>query len=154
MEIQEFSEKGPDVDAIKKEFNDAKSNLSFWMDKAEQGRECRFNEWAGKDESGKKNGPEAFPWNGASDLEANLINPLIDGDVALLSQSLSQANLVAAPVESGDIGSCKDGERVFKMADELNDGTPSGGRYRGKLFITERNYIFRNILEKGNHSSV
>ena len=61
MEIQEFSEKGPDVDAIKKEFNDAKSNLSFWMDKAEQGRECRFNEWAGKDESGKKNGPEAFP---------------------------------------------------------------------------------------------
>ena len=82
MEIQEFSEKGPDVDAIKKEFNDAKSNLSFWMDKAEQGRECRFNEWAGKDESGKKNGPEAFPWNGASDLEANLINPLIDGDVA------------------------------------------------------------------------
>ena len=107
MEIQEFSEKGPDVDAIKKEFDDAKSNLSFWMDKAEQGRECRFNEWAGKDESGKKNGPEAFPWNGASDLEANLINPLIDGDVALLSQSLSQANLVAAPVESGDIGSAK-----------------------------------------------
>ncbi len=107
MEIQEFDEKGPDVDAIKKEFDDAKADLSFWMDKAEQGRECRFNEWAGKDESGKKNGPEAFPWPGSSDLDPNLVNPLIDGDVAMLNQSLSQSNLVAAPVESGDIGSAK-----------------------------------------------
>jgi len=107
MEIQEFDEKGPDVDAIKKEFDDAKADLSFWMDKAEQGRECRFNEGAGKDERGKKNGPEAFPWPGSSDLDPNLVNPLIDGDVAMLNQSLSQSNLVAAPVESGDIGSAK-----------------------------------------------
>jgi len=107
MEIQEFDEKGPDVAAIKKEFDEAKADLSFWMDKAEQGRECRFNEWAGKDESGKKNGPEAFPWPGSSDLDPNLVNPLIDGDVAMLNQSLSQSNLVAAPVESGDIGSAK-----------------------------------------------
>ena len=61
LEVQEFDEKGPDVDSIKHEFNEARANLSFWMDKAEQARECRFNEWAGKDESGKKNGPEAFP---------------------------------------------------------------------------------------------
>jgi len=107
LEVQEFDEKGPDVDSIKHEFNEARANLSFWMDKAEQARECRFNEWAGKDESGKKNGPEAFPWDGSSDLEPNLVNPLIDGDVALLSQSLSQANLVAAPVESGDIASAR-----------------------------------------------
>ena len=60
LEVQEFDEKGPDVDSIKHEFNEARANLSFWMDKAEQGRECRFNEWAGKDESGKKNGPEAL----------------------------------------------------------------------------------------------
>ena len=107
LEVQEFDEKGPDVDAIKHEFNDAKANLSFWMDKAEEARECRFNEWAGKDGSGKKNGPEAFPWDGASDLEPNLVNPLIDGDVALLTQSLTQANLVAAPIESNDIASAK-----------------------------------------------
>ena len=35
-----------------------------------------------KDESGKKNGPEAFPWDGSSDLDPNVMNPLIDGDVA------------------------------------------------------------------------
>ena len=47
LEVQEFDEK-PDVDSIKHEFNEARANLSFWMDKAEQARECRFNEWAGK----------------------------------------------------------------------------------------------------------
>ena len=36
-----------------------------------------------------------------------LVNPLIDGDVALLTQSLTQANLVAAPIESNDIASAK-----------------------------------------------
>ena len=106
LRIQEYDD-SPDVDKLKDDFRKAKANLSFWMDKAEQGRECRFNEWAGKDDSGSKNGPEAFPWNGASDLEPNLVNPLIDGDVALLGQSLSQSNLVAAPVESGDIKSAK-----------------------------------------------
>jgi hypothetical protein len=107
MKIQEYDSGTPDVDELKKNFDKAKANLSFWMDKAEQGRECRFEEWSGKNETGKKIGPEAFPWDGASDLSTHLISPLIDGDVALLCQSLTQANLVAAPVESGDIASAK-----------------------------------------------
>ena len=107
LSVQEFSEKSPDVDDLKRDFDDAKANLSFWMDKAEDGRECRFNEWAGKNDTGKKLGPEAFPWDGSSDLSPQLINPLIEGDVALLGQSLTQANLVAAPVESGDVASAK-----------------------------------------------
>ena len=107
MKVQEYDSGTPDVDELKKNFDKAKANLSFWMDKAEQGRECRFEEWSGKNETGKKIGPEAFPWDGASDLSAHLISPLIDGDVALLCQSLTQANLVAAPVESGDIASAK-----------------------------------------------
>ena len=107
MQVQEFDSAKADVDELKKNFDKAKANLSFWMDKAEQGRECRFEEWSGKNETGKKIGPEAFPWDGASDLQASLINPLIDGDVALLGQSLTQANLVAAPIESEDIASAK-----------------------------------------------
>ena len=51
LSIQEYDD-SPDVDKLKGDFRKAKANLSFWMDKAEQGRECRFNEWAGKDDSG------------------------------------------------------------------------------------------------------
>jgi len=105
-EIQIFEEK-PDVDELKHDFERAKANLSTWMDKAEDAREVRFNEWAGKTGDGKKSGPEAFPFDGASDLDPNVINPLIDGDVATLTQALTQANLVAAPVEVGDIASAK-----------------------------------------------
>ena len=105
-EIQVFENK-PDVDELKFEFERAKANLSTWMDKAEDAREVRFNEWAGKTGDGKKSGPEAFPFDGASDLDPNVINPLIDGDVATLVQALTKANLVAAPVESGDISSAK-----------------------------------------------
>ena len=105
-EVQIFEDK-PDVDELKFEFERAKANLSTWMDKAEDAREVRFNEWAGKTGDGKKSGPEAFPWSGASDLDPNVINPLIDGDVATLTQALTKANLVASPVESGDVASAK-----------------------------------------------
>ena len=40
-------------------------------------------------------------------MAPNLVNPLIDGDVALLKSSLRKGNLVAAPVESGDITTAK-----------------------------------------------
>jgi hypothetical protein len=105
-EVQIFEDK-PDVDELKFEFERAKANLSTWMDRAEDAREVRYNEWAGKTGDGKKSGPEAFPFDGASDLDPNVINPLIDGDVATLTQALTKANLVAAPVESGDVASAK-----------------------------------------------
>ena len=63
-EVQVFDNKA-DVDALKQEFERAKANLSWWMDKAEDAREVRFNEWAGKAGDGKKHGPEAFPFDGA-----------------------------------------------------------------------------------------
>ena len=105
-EVQIFEDK-PDVDELKFEFERAKANLSTWMDRAEDAREVRYNEWAGKTGDGKKSGPEAFPFDGASDLDPNVINPLIDGDVATLVQALTKANLVAAPVEMNDIKSAK-----------------------------------------------
>ena len=44
-----------------------------------------------------------FPWQGASDLEPNLVTPLIDGDIALLKSAVNRGNLIASPIESNDI---------------------------------------------------
>ena len=52
-EVQLYEEK-PDVDELKHEFERAKANLSSWMDKAEDAREVRFNEWAGKQETARR----------------------------------------------------------------------------------------------------
>tara|TARA_R110002020_G_scaffold244664_1_gene458356 strand:- start:439 stop:933 length:495 start_codon:yes stop_codon:yes gene_type:complete len=105
-EVQEFSRE-PDVDELKSDFDRCRISLSYWQDRAEEARDVRRNDWAGKGRYGRKEGPEAFPWAGASDLEPNLVNPLIDGDVALLKSALTRGNLVAAPVESGDIATAK-----------------------------------------------
>ena len=105
-EVQEFSRE-PDVDELKADFDRCRLSLGFWRDRAEEARDVRRNEWAGKGRYGRKEGDDAFPWAGASDLEPNLVNPLIDGDVALLKSSLKKGNLVAAPVESGDIKTAK-----------------------------------------------
>ena len=75
------------------------------MDKQEEARDVPRNNWPGKGRHGIKEAPDSFPWQGASGLEPNLINPLIDGDVALLKSSLTKGNIVAAPVESSDIAS-------------------------------------------------
>jgi hypothetical protein len=103
---QEFTRE-PDIDVLKTDLERCRNNLSWWINKADDASEIRRNEWPGKGRNGRKEGPDAFPWDGASDLEPNLINPLIDGDVALLKSSLNKGNLVAAPVESGDISTAK-----------------------------------------------
>ena len=100
-EVQEY-EREPDVDELKSDFDRCRISLSYWKDKAEEARDVRRNEWTGKGRYGRKEGPGAFPWEGASDLEPNLVNPLIDGDVALLKSGLSKGNLVAAAVASWD----------------------------------------------------
>lgn len=106
-DVQEFDRKEPNVDFLKSDLGRCRNNLSYWQTKATEARESRRNEWPGKGRNGQKEGPDAFPWQNASDLEANLINPLIDGDVALLTGSLGKGNLLASPIESGDITTAK-----------------------------------------------
>ena len=105
-EVQEFSE-DPDIDALKADLERCRANLSYYLDQAEEARDVRMNSWPGKGKYGQKTEPDSFPWQGASDLEPNLINPLIDGDVAILRTALNGGNLIAAPTESGDIMSSK-----------------------------------------------
>jgi len=103
-ELYEYSEE-PDIDFLKNDLERCRKNLSYYMDKQEEARDVRRNNWPGKGRHGIKEAADSFPWQGASDLEPNLINPLIDSDVALLKSSISKSNLIAAPVESGDIAS-------------------------------------------------
>ena len=155
-EVQVFKEK-PDVDALKHDYERAKANLSAWMDKAEDAREVRFNEWPGKTGDGKKHGPQSFPFDGAADLDPMLINPLVDSDVALLVQSVMKANLVAAPTESSDVASAKlvtDFLRWrFGTMDELMRECSIGANYLlqngcvffGTYWKEEKTRVFRDI---------
>ena len=102
-EIQVYGE--PDVDALKDDFDRCKRNLSYYLDRSEEAKEIRRNIWAGKTGSGQKDHAQAFPWPHSSDLSAQLVGPIIDQDIALLKSAVTKSNLIAAPVESGDIAS-------------------------------------------------
>ncbi len=104
---QLFDSKEPDIDHLKADLERCRSNLGSWIDRASDASQTRRNEWPGKGRYGRKESATAWPWQNAYDLEGNVVEPLIAGDVALLKSSLSKGNIVAAPVESGDIATAK-----------------------------------------------
>lgn len=102
--LQEYDSE-PDIESLKGDFERCRHNLSYYLDINEEARDIRRNNWPGKSKNGRKEDPDSFPWQGASDLEANLVSPLIDGDIAVLKSAINKGNLIAAPTESGDISS-------------------------------------------------
>ena len=97
-----FSEK-PDVDDLKGDLERCRSNLAYFKDESSQARDLRFSVWPGKNKRNRKDGENAFPWPGASDMQVGLIDQSITEDVAILKRSISASNLKAMPVESSDI---------------------------------------------------
>ena len=93
-EVQEYNQDGPDIDALKADLDRVKTTLSYYNDRAEDARDIRMSVWPGKGKYGRKEGPDAFPWEGASDLSGHVINGLLDGDVALLKSSLNKGKTI------------------------------------------------------------
>lgn len=103
-EEQEYvwSEK-PDVDDLKEDLERCRNNLSYFSDEADEARDLRFSVWPGKNKRGRKDGPDAWPWKGASDMSVGLIDQNIQEDVAVMKRAVQSGNLKAMPTEAGDI---------------------------------------------------
>lgn len=97
-----FSEK-PDVDDLKGDLDRCRNNLSYFLDESDQARDLRFSIWPGKNKRNRKEGQDAFPWPGASDMSVGLIDQNITEDVAVFKRAVTTGNLKAVPTESGDI---------------------------------------------------
>jgi hypothetical protein len=63
--------------------------------------------WNGKSQDLRKHGADAFPWEGASDIEVPLIAEKINTYVSTLMSALRRSNIRAYPVETGDAGRAK-----------------------------------------------
>jgi hypothetical protein len=57
----------------------------------------RRNLWEGKSDDLRKQGANAFPWQGASDIEVNVVGERIDAFVAILDQALQRSHIKAFP---------------------------------------------------------
>jgi hypothetical protein len=93
----------PDIKTLRYAYDETVTELESYFDLCRTSYDDRRNWWAGKSRDHRKHGADAFPWEGASDMECHLIDERITRLVSLFMASLNRANVRAFPVESNDI---------------------------------------------------
>jgi hypothetical protein len=101
-----LSEK-PDVPTLRYSYEQTVTELEAYFDLCRTSYDDRRNWWAGKSRDHRKHGADAFPWEGASDMEAHTIDERITRLVSMFITSLQRANVKAFPVSVGDIPRAK-----------------------------------------------
>jgi len=91
-----------EVGKMQRSYHRATTDLEGYFQQCRNSYDDRRNEWAGKSRTRKKEGPRAFPWEGASDQETFLVEDKIGAYVALCMNALSRSHIRAYPVEVGD----------------------------------------------------
>ena len=107
-------EGGPDVDTLRSAYQEAVNELHFYFEQTRQAYDDRRNLWPGKSSDMRKHGSNPFPWEGASDTEAQIVNEKINTYAAILVGALKRANIRAYPVEVGDARRAKVMSAFFK----------------------------------------
>ena len=93
----------PNVDHLRHAYEQTINELEPYFDLCRDSYDNRRNYWNGKTRDHRKHGADAFPFEGASDMEAHVIDERITRLVALLMSALNRANVTAFPVEVGDV---------------------------------------------------
>ena len=140
----EFDPKGrPDVDALAQAYEETRSDLGEFMERRQDDFDQRFQIWPGKSRDNRKHsrggGGEPFPWEGASDLSCNLIDDVIRSHVGMLMSVMKRANLVATPVESGDVERAAVVQNFMKWMVQV----------KMENLLREYERGFNHLLEKG-----
>ncbi len=99
--------KEPSVQALRQAYNQTVTELDSYFDLCRSSYDDRRNWWPGKSRDLRKHGADAFPWEGAADMESHVIDERVTKLVSLFISSMKRANVRAYPVEVGDIARSK-----------------------------------------------
>jgi len=102
-----YVQKEPDVETLRYAYEQTTTELEAYFDLCRTSYDDRRNFWPGKSRDHRKHGADAFPWEGASDIEAHTIDERITRLVSMFMSSLNRANILAYPVEAGDTAKAK-----------------------------------------------
>ena len=92
-----YLDREPDVGALADAYDRCLLDLEEYFEACLQSYEDRRNIWEGKSDDLRKSGANAFPWQGASDMEVNVIGERIDAYVAMFDQALQRSHIKAFP---------------------------------------------------------
>jgi hypothetical protein len=135
-----FVEKEPNVNALRKAYEDILNDLQPFFHQCVKNYNDRHNIWPGKNRDLRKHGSDAFPWDGASDSEAHVIDDRINSYVALLMSAVNRANIRAYPVEFGDMSRAKIVSGFLKWM--VNSYIP---RFKKEIEAAANNLLERGI---------
>jgi len=93
----------PDIETLRSAYNNCLIDLDEYFEVCNRSYDDRRNIWDGKTTDLRKNGSNAFPWDGASDMEVNVIGERIDAFVAILDQALTRSHIKAFPTSTASI---------------------------------------------------
>jgi hypothetical protein len=102
-----YTSSEPNVQHLRHAYDQTILELEPYFDLCRDSYDNRRNYWNGKSRDHRKHGADAFPWEGASDMEAHVIDERITRLVALFMASVNRANVRAFPVEVNDIARSK-----------------------------------------------
>lgn len=102
-----YLDKEPSIKTLRYAYEQTVNELESYFDLCRNSYDDRRNFWPGKSRDHRKHGSDAFPWEGASDIEAHTIDERITRLVSLFISSLNRANVRAFPVESNDAARAK-----------------------------------------------
>ena len=97
----------PNIESLRYAYDQSVVELEAYFDLCRESYDDRRNFWPGKSRDLRKHGADAFPWEGASDMEAHVIDERITRLVSLFMASLGRANIRAFPVEVQDVARAK-----------------------------------------------
>ena len=97
----------PDIKTLRYAYDQTVTELEAYFDLCRTSYDDRRNWWPGKSRDHRKHGADAFPWEGASDIECHVIDERITRLVSLFMSALKRANVRAFPVESSDVARSK-----------------------------------------------
>jgi len=92
-----YADKRPDIGALTDAYDTCLVDLDYYFESCLRSYNDRRNIWDGKSDDLRKNGANAFPWQGASDQEVNVVGERIDLYVALFDQALARSHIKAFP---------------------------------------------------------
>lgn len=93
----------PDVPTLRHAYDQTVMELESYFDLCRTSYDERRNFWNGKSHDHRKHGADAFPWEGASDVESHVIDERITRLVSLFMNALNRSNVKAFPVNVQDI---------------------------------------------------
>jgi hypothetical protein len=87
----------PDIGSLSNAYNTTLADLDKYFDTCLRSFNERRNIWDGKTQDLRKSGSTAFPWQGASDQEVNVVGERINTYISIFDQALQRSHIKAFP---------------------------------------------------------